>query len=92
MPEHFFPAQPDDSLAAYRWLLDQGYDHGHIALAGEGAGGNPALAAAARLRNDGLPTPAAVIGFSPGWTSTEPPPPSTPTPAPTRSSAGTSTA
>lgn len=64
-PEHPFPAQLDDALATYAWLLEQGFEPGNIALAGESAGGNLALATAVALRERGLPLPAAVVGFSP---------------------------
>ena len=38
-PEHIHPAQVDDSLAAYQWLLDQGIQANHIAFVGDSAGG-----------------------------------------------------
>src|SRR5215475_12988938 len=38
-PENPFPAPVDDTLAAYRWLLTQGYDTRKIVLAGDSAGG-----------------------------------------------------
>src|SRR5580700_8837453 len=34
-PEDKFPAQIDDVEAAYRWLLDQGYDPSQIASTGD---------------------------------------------------------
>ena len=37
-PEHPFPAQLDDALAAYRWLLESGVDPRRIVVAGESAG------------------------------------------------------
>src|SRR6202140_742089 len=39
-PEDKFPAQLDDVEAAYRWLLDQGYDPSQIASTGDSIGGN----------------------------------------------------
>ena len=38
-PEHPFPAALDDSVAAYKELLDQGYEPNNIILAGDSAGG-----------------------------------------------------
>lgn len=64
-PEHPFPAQLDDGVAAYKWLLDQGIKAEHIATAGDSAGGNLATSIVLKLRDDGLPLPAAVVGFSP---------------------------
>ena len=37
-PEHPFPAALDDSVAAYKELLDQGYEPNNIILAGDSAG------------------------------------------------------
>jgi acetyl esterase/lipase len=74
-PENFFPAQLDDAVAIYRWLLDEGFDPGHIATAGDSAGGNLAISICLRTRAERLPSPAAIIGISPwldmeanGWT------------------------
>jgi epsilon-lactone hydrolase len=66
-PEHPYPAAFDDVLAVYRALLKQGHDAAHIAFAGDSAGGNLALAAALACRREQLPSPAAVLCFSP-WT------------------------
>jgi monoterpene epsilon-lactone hydrolase len=66
-PEHPFPAQLDDAVAAYTWLLDQGIEAGHIATAGDSAGGNLATALVLKLRDDGVALPAAIVGFSPWY-------------------------
>ncbi|GGO80188.1 hypothetical protein GCM10011348_16340 [Marinobacterium nitratireducens] len=64
-PEHPFPAAIDDSLAAYRYLLDQDIDPGRIVVAGDSAGGCLALALMMRLRREGLPMPGCVVTMSP---------------------------
>lgn len=66
-PEHPFPAALEDAVAAYRGLLEAGAAPGSVAVAGESAGGGLALAALVRLREIGLPPPAAAALFSP-WT------------------------
>ncbi|MEU3982879.1 alpha/beta hydrolase [Streptomyces sp. NPDC026672] len=64
-PEHKFPAQIDDVEAAYRWLLDQGYDSAKIAAVGHSIGGNYAVNLALTARRKGLPLPGAVLSMSP---------------------------
>lgn len=64
-PEHPYPAQLDDSVRAYRWLLAQGIEPGHIATAGDSAGGNLAISVLLKLREDGDPLPAASLPMSP---------------------------
>ncbi|WP_252273035.1 alpha/beta hydrolase [Pseudomonas subflava] len=64
-PEHPWPAAADDALAAYRALLEQGQPAERIAIAGDSAGGHLTLATALRLRDEGLPSPAALVCFSP---------------------------
>jgi len=66
-PEHPFPAAVEDVLTAYGWLLDQGLEPGHIAFAGDSAGGNLAIAALLSLRDRDLPLPVAAVLMSP-WT------------------------
>lgn len=65
-PEHRFPAQLDDALAAYRWLLHHaGIDPGKIAIAGESAGGGLTMSTLVAARDAGLPLPAAAVVLSP---------------------------
>ncbi len=66
-PEHRFPAAVDDAVAAYGWLLKQGYSPGQIIVAGESAGGGLALATLLALRDQGIALPAAAVAISP-WT------------------------
>ncbi|WP_436534966.1 alpha/beta hydrolase [Actinoplanes sp. HUAS TT8] len=69
-PEHPFPAGLDDTLAAYRALLESGSDPATIVLAGDSAGGGLAVTTSLAARDAGLPMPAAVIAFSPGLDAT----------------------
>lgn len=69
-PEHPFPAQLEDAVAAYRWLLGRGIDAGRIATAGDSAGGNLAISLVVKLRELGEPLPGAIVGFSP-WVDME---------------------
>lgn len=64
-PEHPYPAALDDTTRAYRQLLDQGYRPEHIVLAGDSAGGNLTLTTLLRLRDEGVPLPAAACAISP---------------------------
>jgi acetyl esterase/lipase len=64
-PEHPFPAAPDDAAAAYRWLLDQGWAPGQLALAGDSAGACVALSALLRLKSNDVAMPAAAALLSP---------------------------
>ncbi len=57
----------EDAVAAYRWLLDDGFDPSQIIFAGDSSGGGLALATLVALRDDGAPLPAAAVCFSP-WT------------------------
>ena len=69
-PEHRFPAAVDDALAGYRYLLAQGFAPGHIALAGDSAGGGLAVAAMVAMRDAGLPQPGCAWLISP-WVDLE---------------------
>jgi epsilon-lactone hydrolase len=69
-PEHPHPAPVEDSVAAYRWLLDQGITPAHLAVAGDSAGGGLTLSTLLKLRDDGLPQPAGAVPLSP-WVDME---------------------
>ena len=64
-PEHPYPAALEDSLAAYRWLLDQGINPSNIAFVGDSAGGGLCLAALLAIRDQGIPLPASAVAYSP---------------------------
>jgi len=64
-PEHPFPAAVEDALSVYKTLLDTGYDASRIALAGDSAGGGLAFATFLKAREEGLPDPGCIVGFSP---------------------------
>ncbi len=68
-PEHRLPAAHDDALAAARWVRANatrlGLDADRIALAGDSAGGNLALATAIALRDEGEPAPRGVLAIYP---------------------------
>ncbi len=64
-PHYPYPAQLEDALRAYRYLLNQGFSPRKIAFVGESAGGNLALALALRLRAEGEDMPGAIALLSP---------------------------
>lgn len=64
-PEAPYPAALEDALAAWRFLRDQGYAPGSIAIGGDSAGGNLTLALMLRLRAMGEALPAAAWLVSP---------------------------
>jgi epsilon-lactone hydrolase len=65
VPEHPFPAAPDDCHAAYRWLLARGEPPGSVVLVGDSAGGCLALVTLHRARQAGEPQPACAVLLSP---------------------------
>jgi monoterpene epsilon-lactone hydrolase len=66
-PEHPFPAALDDAVSAYRWLLANKGHAKRLVVMGDSAGGGLALALLLKLRDDGMPLPAAAVALSP-WT------------------------
>ena len=62
-PEHPFPAAVDDSVAVYKELLKT-YKPQHIAIYGASAGGILTAEVAAKIKQDGLPLPAALGIFT----------------------------
>jgi len=69
-PEHTFPAGIEDTVSAYRALLDDGTDPSTIAFAGDSAGGGLTVTTCLAARDAGLPVPAAIVAFSPGLDAT----------------------
>ncbi len=68
-PEFKFPAQHDDAFAAYAWVLQNaqswGGDLSKVALAGESAGGNLAVATAIYARDNNLTRPVHILSVYP---------------------------
>ncbi len=69
-PEHPHPAAVDDSVAAYRWMLQQGLQPSKIAVSGDSAGGGLTVATLVAIRDAKLPLPAAGAPISP-WVDLE---------------------
>jgi len=66
-PEHPYPAALDDTVAVYRWLLQNGFENHRIAWVGESAGGGLVLASLLKIKDLGIPLPVAAVAMSP-WT------------------------
>ena len=68
-PEFKFPSQHEDAATAYRWVLANAASWGgnpaKIALAGESAGGNLAVATAIYARDNGLTAPLHILSVYP---------------------------
>lgn len=64
-PEHRFPAQLDDALSAYRWLLEAATAADNLVVAGDSAGGHLALSLLLAARDAKLAPPALAILLSP---------------------------
>jgi epsilon-lactone hydrolase len=65
-PETRFPGAFEDCLAAYRWTVrNSGADPQTIAVLGDSAGGNLAVAVTVAARDEGLPLPSCVAVISP---------------------------
>jgi monoterpene epsilon-lactone hydrolase len=63
-PEHQFPAQLEDALAAYRFARRQDGVR-RVAFVGDSAGGGLTVSALLQLRDDGEPSPAPSVLCSP---------------------------
>jgi len=66
-PEHPYPAAIEDALAAWNYLMYQGYGARNVILAGDSAGGNLALVLTHRLKRAGRCLPSRLVLISP-WT------------------------
>jgi acetyl esterase/lipase len=69
-PEHPYPAQLDDALAVYRWLLERGTDPSRLVVGGESAGGGLTLSLLMALRDAGDVLPSGGVCLSP-WVDLE---------------------
>lgn len=63
-PDHPFPAALDDCVAVYRALIET-VDPARVVIGGSSAGGNIAAATILRIRDEGLPLPAAAVLLTP---------------------------
>lgn len=66
-PEHAHPAQLEDGIAAYQYLLRTGIAPDRLVVGGDSAGGHLALMLLAKLHESGLPQPLLCLALSP-WT------------------------
>lgn len=66
-PENPFPAQLEDAVAAYDWLLECGYRGTDIIVVGTSAGGTLCLSLIQKVRDSHRPLPRLAVAFSP-WT------------------------
>lgn len=64
-PEHRFPAQLEDAMSAYQWLLESGCGPGKLVVIGDSAGGNLALALLLAAREAAIALPGLVVALSP---------------------------
>lgn len=64
-PDHVFPAALDDSISAYKAILELGYSPEHIYVMGDSAGGNLCLSTLLKIKELKLPNPAAAVAISP---------------------------
>ena len=64
-PEHKFPTQIEQAVAAYQFLLEQGYLPEDIAIGGESAGGGLTGGTLLYLKDHDIPLPACAIFMSP---------------------------
>lgn len=63
-PDNPYPAALEDAIAGYKWLLEKGFSHDRIILAGDSAGGGLALALCMYLRDNKEDLPAGILTMS----------------------------
>lgn len=67
-PENPYPAALEDSVSAYKWLIDdEGINPKNIVISGDSAGGGLTATTLLKLRDTGIILPAAAVLLSP-WT------------------------
>lgn len=66
-PEHPYPAGLEDSITAYKWLINvEKIVPNNVVIAGDSAGGGLTIGCLIALRDEGVPLPAAAVCLSPG--------------------------
>jgi monoterpene epsilon-lactone hydrolase len=69
-PEHPFPAAIEDSVTAYRWMLDRGVAPEQIRIAGDSSGGGLVVSVLLTLKQRELPQPGGAVLMCP-WVDVE---------------------
>jgi len=69
-PEHPYPVALNETLAAYKWLIREGYRAENIALGGDSAGGALVLSLLHKLREYKISMPACAFVMSPATDAT----------------------
>lgn len=64
-PENKYPAQVEDAVTAFEWLVGNGYPPANIGTVGHSVGGFLAVMTALALREAGRPMPGAIVSISP---------------------------
>ncbi|MCQ2612340.1 MAG: alpha/beta hydrolase [Treponemataceae bacterium] len=64
-PEYVYPAALEDGMAAWNWILENGWKASDVTLIGDSAGGNLVLALCLKLRDQGRELPEKIICLSP---------------------------
>ncbi|KAK3675423.1 hypothetical protein LTR78_004506 [Recurvomyces mirabilis] len=66
-PEHPYPAALDDCVAAYEWLIKQGFEGKNVITCGDSCGGGLTTTVSLKVLRDSLPRPGAAISLSPWY-------------------------
>jgi len=64
-PEHPYPAAIEDAVAAYKWVMANGFSPSQISVVGDSAGGGLAVAMLLALRDEEVVLPKTAVLFSP---------------------------
>ncbi len=64
-PEYVYPAALEDGMAAWNWILENGWKASDVTMIGDSAGGNLVLALCLKLRDQGRELPEKIICLSP---------------------------
>jgi monoterpene epsilon-lactone hydrolase len=64
-PEHPYPADLEDAIRGYQWLLDSGAPSEQVVVAGDSSGCGVVMALLLSLKQQGLPLPGGALMFCP---------------------------